>query len=195
MRRNLLADGFAPALAWAVETRADGPLYYLTPDGDQHAWWFHVAVALPVVTENGAVEMCVFDPSIYDGPVRLQVWAEEIGAAARHAGIRDFDDESENGLSAEACAVVRKMRLLDHETVIERTNEIFRLQAEKCSRTRIVCESHVRLQAERELGHAWPRQGDSWMAAALYETQGRPAPAYAAPAVPLRFADLKDRKP
>lgn len=187
MRAQMLKDGLVPALAWAVEEDRGQPLYYLSADNRQYAWWYHVAVALPVVTEKGVTEMCVFDPALYDGPVRLDVWAEEINAAPGHAGINAFGDVQAAGVLPAGRDLIGRMQKLDYETVAERINEIFRVEHVKCATPRVVCESHVRQEAERQLGRDLPHEGNGWIGADRFEQVGRPQDMVLQSAISLRL--------
>lgn len=169
MRRALEKEGLTPALAWAVEPRSGTPLHYLSPEGKEHQWWFHVAVALPVISPTGTLDMCVFDPSMYDGPVSLSVWADKMGAQADCAGIDAFDGDVPKDIILNVQKARTRMRDLDYETVTERTNEIFRYAVHHCAGTRVLYASHVRAQAQQESGSPLPTSGRSWMTAKMNE--------------------------
>ncbi len=160
MHAALQKRGYNPQLAWAVESGT--VLSYKSPNNKVYNWWFHVAVALPVITETGRAEVCVFDPAIFEGPVRPEVWAEKMQAAPIYFGIHDFDDDSVHDMPHPAVAVRGLMRRLDQETVYERTNEILRRYKNECVAPRQVYPSHVRAVAEQQAGYTFPRQGKSW---------------------------------
>lgn len=179
MRGALQKMGYAPQLAWAVEAGAQGPLFYQSPEDDHFTWWFHVAVALPVETAAGRVEMCIFDPAIFDGPVRLPQWVERVNATPQYFGIHDFDDESVGDMPHPAVAVRARMRQLDQDTVYERTNEIFRHCRSAFERQRLVYPSQLRADAEAEVGYPFMRRGKTWISTAF-------RPAVSPPAAQLR---------
>lgn len=78
--------GLSPSKAWAFEEEGK-PLAGQHPSGGPFKWWFHVALALPVQTSANKVETLVFDPKLFDGPVRLTEWSGKIGAAPHRSGI------------------------------------------------------------------------------------------------------------
>ncbi len=55
------------------------PARVMRDEPDSFRWPFHIAVALPVATHNGATEIYVLDPSLFNGPVTVKQWAAVMG--------------------------------------------------------------------------------------------------------------------
>ena len=75
----LLNSGYHPQKAWVIHNAGMGfsernSFQYTSPDNNTQNWGYHVAPVLRVSLPEGGLENMVFDPSIFDGPVRLGDW-------------------------------------------------------------------------------------------------------------------------
>ncbi len=82
-RRIAQRYGVTPSKAWAF---GDLRVSTATPYG-QVEWGYHVAPAIPVSQPDGSTQMMVIDPSIADGPVTAQRWAEIMNATGANTQI------------------------------------------------------------------------------------------------------------
>ncbi len=74
--------GFSPVKVWAFEDDMGKPLRITFPDSEfTTIWWYHVAPAMTVRDVRGGKDcLMIFDPAIFDGPVRLEEWSMTLKA-------------------------------------------------------------------------------------------------------------------
>lgn len=64
--------------AWAFAQRQNY-LHCSSPSGYYRPWQYHIALSAPVMNEEtGAINDYIFDPALFDGPVRLKKWRQII---------------------------------------------------------------------------------------------------------------------
>lgn len=90
--RRLQHRGAAPGKAWAFERPHNSLLGIAQPGRARAEWWYHVAASADVRMPDGEVARLVFDPGIFDGPVRLEQWAQQINAAAERVHATAWDE-------------------------------------------------------------------------------------------------------
>lgn len=73
MCRRLMEKGFDPQKAWAFEEEGE---YYrvMLQDGTKQRFSFHVAPALSLRMDDGAVKDMIFDPAFFNGPATEEEW-------------------------------------------------------------------------------------------------------------------------
>lgn len=177
MCREIQDHGHMPSKAWAFEEEKG--LTLLTPEMGQVKWWYHVAPALPVQRANGDVQLCVFDPAIYDGPVPLEQWATMFGARPEKTcvaafGVGPFGTRSDyrpqdqrEGFTWEGEATTDKTDQDAEQQVLANLDIIKRYGVAP----RIVYSSPVREEAEAAFGHALPREGKRWVSMPLHRAR------------------------
>lgn len=64
--------------AWAFAQKQNY-LKCSSPSGYYRPWQYHIALSIPVIHEDtGAVRDYIFDPALFDGPVRFKKWCDTI---------------------------------------------------------------------------------------------------------------------
>lgn len=86
----MLEAGYKPERVWA-HNKTDGAIIYQSEDGEMAAWGYHVAPALKIETELGKDETIVFDPAIFDGPVRIDQWQKHMRGANKITMLPYYD--------------------------------------------------------------------------------------------------------
>ena len=74
-------EGYQAHKAWINHDLAIGVQLRptrLTTRYDRFYWGWHVTAATPVKLENGEIEIMIFDPTIFDGPVTANEWRDAI---------------------------------------------------------------------------------------------------------------------
>lgn len=167
-----------PSKAWAFEDETRG-LTLCTPEMGQVQWWYHVAPALPVRLSSGEIQICVFDPAIYDGPVALDQWASMIGAKAENTCVSSFGVGPFGTRSDYRPQDIRPDFEYAGQATTDQTDE----DAERTVLTnldiinrygvapRVVYSSPLREQAEAAFGHALPKEGRRWVAMPLHKAR------------------------
>lgn len=178
MCREMQDLGHMPSKAWAFEG-CDGRLGMRQPSGVQIEWWYHVAPALPVVRPGGEVQICVFDPAIFDGPVPLAQWARAIRARPEDTCVAAFG-VGPFGARNDYCPDDRR----DGHDVIgqattahtdEKATRVVRENSEIINwhgvAPRVVYSTEIREEAEAAFGHALPKEGRRWVAMPLHNAR------------------------
>ncbi len=178
MCREMQALGHVPSKAWAFEAD-DAPLQFVGGNDVRYNWWYHVAAALPVCMPDGGVTVCVFDPSIYDGPVPVAQWASGIRARPEKTCVAAFGEG--------AFGSVYDYRPMDGREDFYAPGEMTGAQTDERAQEavlknnaivrqygvppRIVYSAELRQAAEQDLGHALPREGLRWVSVPLHHAR------------------------
>ena len=90
-----LDNNLVPFKAWAFQNKT--PLYVLDPERGE--WWYHVALALPVLMPKGDVQPLVFDPTFFGMPVSLQEWGTTLGATSDKRLVLDHNQPPDGSIT------------------------------------------------------------------------------------------------
>jgi hypothetical protein len=85
MVQHLLDQGLSPMKVWAFAASAADPLWVEAPNssGERVEWSYHVAPVLVVREPDCEPEERVFDPVLFDRPVRVEEWLSALHDAPR----------------------------------------------------------------------------------------------------------------
>ncbi len=178
MCREIQDHGHMPSKAWAFE-RDGGKLSLSTPEKGIVEWWYHVAPALPVQRASGEVQICVFDPAIFDGPVPLEQWSRTFGGRAEETYVAAFgvgpDGSRSDYRPADTRAGFEWKGMPTDDTTDADAEQVVIANLgiiKKYGVTpRVVYSTEIRAEAEAAFGRALPKEGARWVAMPLHQAR------------------------
>lgn len=177
MCREIQDLGHMPSKAWSFEEEFG--LSLQTPARGQVQWWYHVAPALPVQRSNGAVEICVFDPAIYDGPVPVEQWASMFGGKPDKTcvaafGVGPFGTRSDYRPQDKREGFEYEGEVTDATTDQDAEQQVLNnlsIINKYGIPPRVVYSSPLRAEAEAAFGRALPKEGQRWVSLPLHNAR------------------------
>lgn len=176
MCREIQEHGHMPSKAWAFEEEG---LTLQTPARGQVQWWYHVAPALPVQRNNGAIEMCVFDPAIYDGPVPVDQWSSMFGGSPDKTcvaafGVGPFGTRSDYRPQDKRPGFEYEGEATGADTTQDAEQQVLGNVAiiqKHGIPPRVVYSSPIREEAEAAFNRLLPKEGQRWVAVPLHNAR------------------------
>lgn len=160
--------GLQPKKIWAFEKDDDNPLSAVSPRGNIMRWQYHVALALPVRLPDGKIETCVFDPSLYDGPISIQRWQTDIEAAPEKTVALAPDVPPFDGISPYKPHVKTDDFDADAAEQMQRARHLLMRMG---AGPRLVFSSDLRAQAAQVSGAELAMEGESWVSLSLHRAR------------------------